>query len=128
MVRDHDTNESNVPPIYIEFIPSFRSNSRPWTGTYILKQGSRYYRTLVNSCRKTSINLTCHKRNANPKYGKTCKFRVTLKIVNIFDPQIDGFHDRTNLTVKPSTASVAHSCGGYQNIHDARAGKHGSTK
>jgi len=117
-----------VTPTFIEFIRSVKNNSRPWTGVYILKQGSRYYRTQLaaNKVQKTSISLTCQKRKSNPKYfkyGTGCKFRVTFKLVNVFDPAIEGFFDQTNFVVKLENQSVPHNCGGYANIEDARVVK-----
>ena len=80
----------------------------------------------TNNLNKTTINLTCHKRNSNPKYykyGKSCKFRITFKVVNIFDPEIEGFFDKNNFIVKSATQSVPHSCDGFENIQDAREAK-----
>ena len=117
-----------MSPTFIEFIPSVKNKSRPWSGIYILQEGPRYYRTMLatNNLNKTTINLTCHKRNSNPKYykyGKSCKFRITFKVVNIFDPEIEGFFDKNNFIVKSATQSVPHSCDGFENIQDAREAK-----
>jgi len=71
--------------------------------------------------------LVCLKRKSNPKfilkYGKGCNFRITFKLVNVFDPEIEGFYDPTNFVVKTENQSVPHTCGGFENIADARAAK-----
>ena len=100
-------------PIYIEHIPSRRTNGR--YGTYILKDGPKYYKTMVRSLNASSINLACHKR-----FTSKCKFRVNLRIVKIFDPESVGFHDASNFIVKPSKGLESHSCDGYWTIHEAR--------
>ena len=125
-----------MSPSFIEFIPYFlntpseKNKSRPWSGIYILKERSRYYRTVVATNKlpvnKGSITLTCHKRNTNPKYyksGKSCNFRITFKVVNIFDPEKAGFFDKSNFVVKYENQSVPHTCDGYADIEDAREAK-----
>ena len=107
------TSTENSVPIYIEHIPSRRANGR--LGSYILKDGPLYYKTAVKSLNPTSINLACHKR-----LTRKCTFRVNLKIVKIFNPDLVGFYDPSNFIVKSSKGLESHSCEGYRTIYEAR--------
>jgi len=107
----------------MEFIPS--NHGGPKTGVYIIKIGSLFYRTLVNTLTKSTIHLRCFKDNIHKNsYSNKCRFRVTLKLLQINDPEIGGFHDTTNLVVKPGSMPFPHSCDGFHNIHEARHPKY----
>ena len=104
-------------PEYIEFIPSHYGG--PKTGVFILKCGSRFYRTLINHLSKSTVNLTCYKRrsNSNPR---TCPFRVIYKFRKVIDPKADGFHDPSNYVLKPGSIPNPHTCEGFLSLDEAR--------
>ena len=104
---------SNDSPIFIEYV-SGHTDGR-YSGAYIITDGSRYYRTIVKCPNKTTINLACQMRNK-----RNCKFRAKLKILNIFDPAMTGFHDPSNFILIPSKGLDWHSCAGFETIDEAR--------
>ena len=108
---------SNIPEYtYLEHIPHICGKS----GAYIITDGSKYYNTVTkgNNINRETINLTCQKRGS--KYG--CPFKVTLKMQNIFDRNLPGFYDRSNLSVKQSVKKYSHTCDGYFSLSEARIG------
>jgi len=109
---------SNDSPIFIEYISSPTSSHRSgggYSGAYVIKAGSRFYRTVVKCLNKTTINLACQKR-----IKRNCKFRANLKILNIFEPTMAGFHDPSNFILIPSKGLESHTCDGYATIYEAR--------
>ena len=107
----YDLDPEEDCPIFLEFIPSPRGNG-PWNGAYILTDGILYYRTRVKRLYNTSVHVTCYK--------KSCKYRVNLKMISIFDHKVAGFHDRSNFVVKPCDPPMFHTCEGYRTIDEAR--------
>ena len=110
-------NSLNFPkilnsPIYLEHIPDLCGKY----GAYIITDGPKYYKTLVRAFNKETINLACQKRTAKCR----CKFKVTLKIENIFDRENPGFYDPSNLIVVPNGNMQSHSCQGFSNLFEAR--------
>lgn len=96
---------------FVEHVPANKGH-----GSYILKLSDRFYKTLVGSVNKGSLNVTCHKRS-----GKSpCKFRASLNMVKVFDPKSEGFYSSDNFIIKPSKGLETHTCEGYRTIFEAR--------
>lgn len=95
-------------PVFVGFYPS-ASGSR----NFLFKIGSRFYVTFPDKVNQNSINLRCRKQ-----ITEQCKFRVTLRILNIQDSRIPGFYDKDNFLVK--TGKFPHNCKGYDSETEAK--------
>ena len=84
-------------------------------GAYIFEDGEQFYRIKAINFNSQTINLACYKRRHTP----CCSYKVTLKILNIFDRTAPGFFDPSNFLLIPSKKFQTHSCDGFSTRSEA---------
>jgi hypothetical protein len=112
IIQQFTTDPKHVP-IFIKHIPRQRKK-----GYYIFKIGSLYYSAHERLRNSSTIYLTCttHKSRINVL---KCTFKVSLKVLNIFDQAHPHFYHPNNFLVKPSLRQELHSCEGYESLTEA---------
>jgi len=108
----HEFFDPQYVPIFIKHIPR-----RSKKGYYIFKVGSLYYSAHERLRNSTTIYLTCTTHKSRIKTVK-CTFKVSLKILNVFDELHPYYYDPSNFLVKPSLRHEPHSCEGYESFSE----------
>ena len=101
--------QTSKGPVYLEHVAGICGRH----GAYIFKDGKRFYRIKAIHFNSQSINLACYKQGR----VHTCKFGVTLKVLNIFDRTAPGFYDPSNFLV--SRSKNQHTCDGFSTKSEA---------
>ena len=99
-------------PLFVTVIPSKNGVGL----NFILKIRNTYFATAKAKVNKKTINLRCRMHRAS--MGR-CKFRATVELVSIFDPNHVDFYSDSNLRIKPQQTKD-HICRGYGEDLEAR--------